>query len=1415
MPLRSPRLLRQLWRSFKALAQAINRLLIKFFFFPLKKRIKTKAGFVLPTATLVLLVVSLLVGTLIIRTGQEAEEAISEQAQQEIFNAATPAVDRAKAKLEYLFRGDPRFPVGVPSEIFLNSMMLNDGEEVVAEDDDPYTFEGENRLDINDDGDDDNAWSYTTNNGQEIAYSINLLTESNGVNYQEEDALGDKADNLVVRSGPLAAASSSQAQRCAELSSLSLGDDDWFTITGSTVRKNFQIDAVATNNSDVNPVVSTIEVQQDRDLDFANKWGAWFRYDMEFTPGSDFNWNGALHTEGSLILNNNVSSTTKLFLVSAPESCFYTEEASEITMGQVIDDGGNIDYQGQLMKVNTNTNQDDDDDDNKVRIDLFPGPNEKPEGDTKDLELSPDNDSVDEYDENPSLYYLDSVRLISENESRARNPNDDSNTSIRDEAWDDEDISNRIFNSDTQQPYVDDTYRADDRWGPKPEYTEDLPPVTATNNGRQIQDEERLTNNPPAADAENAGLDGYWERRANAEGLRIIVGERLELGNTDGWDGSDDDLYPSDDNQPGKGPNNNDSEYDNLASVQSGVVYHWDEGNHDPDDPEPVACLALTSHQNGNDTEFDEISIDGTDFLVTNFFEGEGTNGWEFEFPDYFSSDINNSGSTLREALQNLAQFAGDPDGAFPPLQENGGNITHPYPELTMWGDFSNLRRAVDQLNGGSYDDLSLADKTTLQTATCNLGMLAYNVDFLRQNYEDEQLQDVEAILQELSTGDWTSVGKQLVNSIGDDNFSQGIIGRDGRVCTEEGTGLDENGNGCPTENPYDVEDETSDEYYTNYFSQFSVQDWINFAEDENSPIDAGAADDIGDVLEAYQDNLVNNPRAELFLTLQRDREHGFNTNSTFSEETDDFDPDTGIYTVPGALGQVEEGDEYIMDCDPNTDIFGFDFINSDRARFGLGNIICNAISEELEPRYPSLYYLFPTDDHDHDGDGTQPPSEPYINDEDNYISDDVNGNVTYQEISDDDIEDLALSPRDESDFTLPTAGSGVNKITLPDETELYVSFLEKAFYNRRENMTVRVLDIDLDLLRNDQVSGGDYWLPTGEDNSSIVYAFREDAVREDGIARPRNSDWSDCNDEEEITGFDMIEGDSGAGNNSDGCRMSFNNTQDPPLNDETGVSVKPVDSYPDLDRRPYGFRLRNGADISRPDPDDDPTGLSFITDQPVYIQGDFNEHEESEFDDENNDFYDRSDLNEDFATPSGESWRTAEIIADGITLLSESENFEEVDPDGNNDTPAPTGPLEVNAILVSGFEPSFPRKYNGGIHNFPRLLDNWSQEEITIRGSFIQLNFSIYSTGPWSQQNQDPDDVESLEDANEGNNLRHHYGFPQRNWGYDVGLQYNPPGPVAERFVTPSNARTETYRELSVDDPYIRNLLDAINAEE
>jgi len=1479
--------LRRLILSFQALFRALIRLVKRsvlwlFRFRPQKlakkqhkqRRQLTKAGFVLPTATLVLLVVSLLIGGIIVRTGEEAEQSIGEQAQQEIYNAATPAIERGKAKIEFLFRQDNRFPIGIPSEEFINSMMLNDGEKIRKATDssgsviDPYTLSDETRLNLNGGGD-DNAWSYETDtngdgtNDTTVKYSITLLTnlDTNGDDEADvtiNDANDTKANNLIVRSGPLkAGASNSNATRCQDLATLD-SSDGWYMVTGSLFRKNFQINAVVSNNNEANKAVSSLELQQDRDLVTGNKWGAWFRYDLEFTPGPEFNWNGAMHTEGSLLLNNNGGNTTRLRLVSSPASCLYTKEASEITIAENQDpDTGETTFQGQVMRVDTD-NYEFGPNNDEVQVDLFPGLNKKPsnggEKDTLELVLNENANSGEPQDSitpgdgaNPAQFMLDPVTLITEGESKARG-DDSTNTDVRNSNWDENPIRERIFNDTSPQPYVDDTYRADNRWGPKSQYTEAYPVTSSDNNTNENNNgepitggstkKENLTDIPAnVADAKNAGLDGYWERRASVEGMRIIVGQRLNLGNEDGWTPGDS-LYPP-------RPRNNNNTYTNLndlnltttnmtgttdlhlAAVQSAAVYHWD-GYQD----EPAACLAMTGHPgNANSTTFNNTTIGGTTYLETDFLNGNGTNGWEFDFYGQapgstkdFTNDIDNSSSNLRKALKNLAYFAGDPNGAFPPTQDDNtsgsSNFTHPYPELTMWGDFSNLRSAIDRLeNGTSYSNLSLADQTTVQTATCTLGMLARNLNIERIRFEEEK-----SNLENNTPQNQVNVGENLKKLVEKQKkeiyelITNEDILNDGFAKNDKLKSSDNPND--PVINPQEYIDNfdhgsaSVPEIVSEYYSLFTTKQYeLAF---QRSPGGGQGYEKVKDYVELLTQNRD-------YAQIRRDRIFGFRSGLPSEDVAggSGWNSKTGKPTNPNyQLKDAETGKKFFptLGCDPDVlnPLVGGGTGQIEK-KIGLALGACKEFQQQdAEPKYPSLFYLFPMDNHDHNEGNDQPSGENYISD--TYIFDSsvngsdssVNGSYTYKALSDSDISNLALNPRDFDSFVLPTSNSdtGTGNLISTPNGERYVSFLDKAIYNDREQMDVRVLDVDLNLLRRNTTGKGDYWLPTGAPsrNAGIVYAFREDALREDGIARPRNSDWGTCGSEELLTGIDPTSGDTTSNmSTSDDCRMLPGTPQDPPLNSNTGISAKAVDGYADPDRRPYGFRLKNGADLSRNN--NDGTGLSFITDQPVYIQGDFNLHQKdnnalSEFNDESKPFYDRKDLNKDFATVSGDQWRPTEIIADGITLLSNDFDDQATTNDVN---PNPSGDLEINSILVSALSPSLPDQYNGGIHNFPRFLEDWGGT-VTIGGAFIQLNFSQYATGPFDQENTDSSNPSDLSD---GVKIPY-YSPPTRNWGYDVGLQYQPPGPVAERFVSRPTPRTETYRELSADDPYIKNLLNA-----
>ncbi|HIK23364.1 MAG TPA: hypothetical protein IGQ16_06820, partial [Thermosynechococcus sp. M3746_W2019_013] len=134
--------------------------------------------------------------------------------------------------------------------------------------------------------------------------------------------------------------------------------------------------------------------------------------------------------------------------------------------------------------------------------------------------------------------------------------------------------------------------------------------------------------------------------------------------------------------------------------------------------------------------------------------------------------------------------------------------------------------------------------------------------------------------------------------------------------------------------------------------------------------------------------------------------------------------------------------------------------------------------------------------------------------------------------------------------------------------------------------------------------------------------------------------------------------------------------------------------------------------------------------------------------------------------------------------------------------------------VIVSGIVPSRPNQAYGGMHNFPRFLENWSGKNLWIQGSLIQLNFSTQATGPFDQDQWEVPDTTACRNVDTafncpatGSELIRYYGAPTRKWGYDVALQLAPAGPVARRFITPGRQRTEYYTELRADDPYIQRL--------
>lgn len=1583
--------------DFQRLARRFMSGLLRSLFFINRPTRSNRAGFVLPTTALLLLMVTLTAGALSFRTFSRTQSVIAQREQEVIVGAATPAIDRAKAKIEYLFTQDIRLPGGLPTSNKLQAMMKNVTNNeaggsantplpggpagVAPESLPPYTLPDETRLDLNGDDVLDNAWSFSTDIDGDGTASANELvvysiimddaqadpTDSTQIRQINDAVSDDKAQALVNRNASIdTAAQGNNCPRENAGGALVRGTNNpgWEALDNVTLLKNFQIDVFVINDNPVNRTVSTLEFQQVRQAIRGNKWAAWFKNDLElFADG--FIWNGAMHTEGSIFLGN----SPRLNMISAYESCLYPDAtASAITMAEKPETNFTGQFVTGTLGGGTLTGAG-----GAPVVDWFASLSSH--GQTV-LRAAGQDDSVQSASGSTATtadVALDPIQMFTADESH----HNDQTTWERPAAWATSDLTAptgatnipRVSNQNQSTPFLDDLYRADNRYGPKPAYTSNFGLKDVNNgNGVSIGVDMRTPAIPasgstPAIPATAGpselidpvqGLDGYWERQAINEGLRIIGGQRLELGNNTGWRGNLSSTAPSaplDDrfmdplynealsfNGTLSGSTDKSirlhrlSLRDNLAAVQSMAVYH---ANGAGNGTFPMMCMSMTSHPGTPTTVTRSTSFNNatstaagsTPQMEIDFFHGFGTNGWEYAPPlgdeTTFASAYDNATTTsLKKALRNLAYFAGDPLGGAPSFIPVQDDHIHPYPMFSMWGDFSHLRRLVDatapnNLASIAYADLSPADQAYLHTAACTLGMLADNIRTV-QNLS-------------LSSGDLdaiaAAVGSVTVPFVGD--------------LTSSGD--------------------------DQFLLQTSPHVYVSRIESE-----------------AANDTERNIARLARIFHLQnqiiRDRRFGFARSNTFDYTLSSNQILTSNTTLTPngqellANTVVSLGIDYTAAT--GNDFFGFgtpsDATEERRflqlAALASGIDLPGSTNNAGQPKFPSLFYLFPLANHDHLGAGdtgttTQPLYEPYIDDRIDSIDSDTNpdqyvigkdptpstpssSEYAYQVIDSsdsEDVSDIALTRRtaDASSWVSPyatpstTAPNISPNIISVDGTDKAILLLDKGFMDGREMLSSRSIDLDITLATSASEAVTTIaatstapevtvtWIaPDSQDAvGGIVYAFREDARREDSIIRPRrtalgtvDAAWTTCS------------GDIIAAN----CLMSFEfGTQyDPPLrrtggDDNNYISPKPVDYFADPIRRPYGFRISNGSTLNRPT--SVTAGLSFISDNPTFVKGDFNLHLTSNVTQEefttalNNNygnFYTRTGENTNYGNRAQDSWRPVEIVGDSIGILSDSwqdgaisHTFTKARPgsigggdssymnhlrpeglvnnngrffgltvaDINNpswfrenpydgDSGGQNSPVRVwrdgeflgatvqrtaaareaitdnlmtlstnnldrrrrrdriqaqettiNALLVTGVVPSRRNQSNGGLHNFPRLLEHWrvganTLTNLNITGGFFQLNYSTYATGPWDQR-ADYWEPGSNTTSSSPFSITY-YGAPGRRWGYDVAFQFAPPGPVSRRFVTISNPRSEYYQEVAADDPYMRNLQCAVEID-
>jgi len=149
------------------------------------------------------------------------------------------------------------------------------------------------------------------------------------------------------------------------------------------------------------------------------------------------------------------------------------------------------------------------------------------------------------------------------------------------------------------------------------------------------------------------------------------------------------------------------------------------------------------------------------------------------------------------------------------------------------------------------------------------------------------------------------------------------------------------------------------------------------------------------------------------------------------------------------------------------------------------------------------------------------------------------------------------------------------------------------------------------------------------------------------------------------------------------------------------------------------GVKLVSGSELKIPASAD---GLTIVSDDPVYVQGNYNITNE----------------------------KPAAIICDSVNLLSSNWNND------TNSTKAlssrKAGETTVNSAFIAGIDETESGKYNGGLENYPRLHENWGGTNLNIKGSFVALWESSIAKGAWKYGSPQ-------------------YTAPGRNWIYNTSF--------------------------------------------
>ena len=341
----------------------------------------SRAGFVLPTVTMVLLVVVLLTIAISFRALERSQDARMVRVSQEALNAATPAVDRGRAKIEQMFKDlegkvldEPNFYQTLTSGNFTAYRFKDEEVLRVQFDSDPDNNgiqpngsapANDGRLGEDDDNFRDNervrtAWRFPVDTNNDGKFDSFVLY---GLFFRSPE--GTKRIPLEARTLPMPPFKSATRPECefARGQNASLVTaSGWSPMEGKLKKSIFvytttvpatqtdidnfvnnvnalggtQFNAQNFSESKGEPSFTALEYQQDWKQKYLT--GVVYENDLDITPGPLFNLNGNLYTQGNLIVSH-FGDGLNIYQISSINSCFYQQEKSKIVVGGNVING--------------------------------------------------------------------------------------------------------------------------------------------------------------------------------------------------------------------------------------------------------------------------------------------------------------------------------------------------------------------------------------------------------------------------------------------------------------------------------------------------------------------------------------------------------------------------------------------------------------------------------------------------------------------------------------------------------------------------------------------------------------------------------------------------------------------------------------------------------------------------------------------------------------------------------------------------------------------------------------------------------------------------------------------------------------------------------------------------------------------